>query len=54
VLLAALILLPPVNRWFEERKEAKKESRNFTLDDVRKLIEENNEKLAKIYMPQVS
>jgi len=36
VLLAALILLPPVNRWFEERKEAKK----FTLDDIRKLIVE--------------
>ncbi len=47
VLLAALIILPPVSRWFEAQKEAK----NFTLDDVRKLIAEEISKNEKIYAP---
>lgn len=47
VLLAALIILPPVSRWFEAQKEAK----NFTLDDVRKLIAEEISKKEKIYAP---
>ncbi len=49
VLLGALLLLPSVSRWFENR-EARKENRNnavnFTLDDVRRLIaEEINAKI---------
>ena len=47
VLLAALIILPPVSQWFEAKKEAK----NFTLDDVRKLIAEEIAKKEKIYAP---
>ena len=51
VLLGALILLPPVSRWFEAKKEINK---SVTIEDVRKLIEENNEKLSKIFEPKVA
>ena len=51
VLLAALLILPPVSRWFEARKEAKK---SLTLEDVRRLIEENNAKLATMFAPKAA
>ena len=46
VLLGALLILPSVNKWFEARKEAKK---YMTLEEVRRLIEENNAKLRPEY-----
>ncbi|MBQ7197375.1 MAG: hypothetical protein IJS40_08205 [Synergistaceae bacterium] len=44
VLLGAMLLLPFVNRWLDSKANKKEEAaRKFiTLDDVRKLIEENN------------
>ena len=45
ILLGTLLILPFVNKWFEDRKASK----NFiTLDEVRRLIEENNAKLSNI------
>jgi len=46
VLLGALLILPSVNKWLEARKEAKK---YMTLEDVLKIIEENNAKLRPEY-----
>ncbi len=46
VLLGALLILPSVNKWLETRKEAKK---YITLEDVLKIIEENNAKLRPEY-----
>lgn len=43
-LIVAIISLPFVRNWYEERAKQKTEARNplFTLDDVKRLIEENN------------
>ncbi|MBQ7267494.1 MAG: hypothetical protein IJR11_03905 [Synergistaceae bacterium] len=48
-LFGVVIGLPFFNKWREERKKEKEEQRrpSITLDDVRKLIEENNAKLLK-------
>ena len=51
VLLAALIILPPVSRWLEARKEAKK---FLTVEDVMKLIEEHDAKLNMMSKPQAA
>ena len=48
-LFGVVIGLPFFNKWREERQKEKEEQRrpSITLDDVRKLIEENNAKLLK-------
>ncbi len=46
VLLGALLILPSVNKWLEGRKEVKK---YMTLEEVRRLIEENNMKIRPEY-----
>ena len=44
VLLGAMLLLPFVNRWLDNKANKQEEATQkfITLDDVRKLIEENN------------
>ena len=43
VLFAAVIILPFFNKWWEGREEKKRVSQpSFTLEDVKRLIEENN------------
>ena len=44
VLFGILLGLPYYNKWQEERKEAKRQAftPSFTLEDIKKLIEENN------------
>ena len=48
-LFGAVIALPFYNKWREEKQKEKEAQRqpSFTLDDVRRLIEENNAKLLK-------
>ena len=49
VLFGVVIGLPFFNKWREERRKEKEEQRrpSFTLDDVRRLIEENNAELRR-------
>lgn len=49
VLFGTLAGLPFFNKWLEEKQKEKEARRqpSFTLDDVRRLIEENNAKLLK-------
>ena len=48
-LFGVVIGLPFFNKWREERQKEKEEQRrpSFTLDDVRRLIEENNAELRR-------
>ena len=49
VVFAAIVLLPYINKWWEERKERKEAAQpSITLDDVKRLIAE-----AKLSTPQV-
>ncbi|MBR2207907.1 MAG: hypothetical protein IJ859_03765 [Synergistaceae bacterium] len=58
VLLGVLLVLPFVNRWLDNKKEREEnvraQNQPFTLDDVRRLIEENNAKLATMFEPKAA
>ena len=54
VLFGAILLLPFFNKWWETRAERKQNSQPLvTLEDVRRLIEENNAKLASTFQMQM-
>ena len=41
-ILGLIVLLPFIKQWYEKREEREKSVPSFTLEDVKRLIEENN------------